>query len=56
MKHDDLTFGIWPDGSYVVFPESAKNEWGTIDWDAVISVHGSADEARAALARAKEST
>jgi hypothetical protein len=51
---DKLTFGIWPDGSYVTFRESAKNERGTIDWADVIGVYGTADEARSAIERSQE--
>jgi hypothetical protein len=53
---EKLTFGIWPDGSYVTFYESAKNEYGTIDWGDVIGVYGSAEEARAAVEGATESS
>jgi hypothetical protein len=37
MTKQEFSYGIWPNGSYVVFPVSAKTERGTIDWESVHS-------------------
>lgn len=55
MRHD---FGYFlsgsGDGYWGVYPISAKTSDGTVDERHVISAHGSADEARAALSRTQQ--
>ena len=47
-----LEYGIWPDGSYVVFSVTAMTEYGTISDKDVLGIYGSAEEARNAITRA----
>jgi hypothetical protein len=47
-----LTYGIWPNGCYVTYPEKATKENGTIDEKDVVGWYGSSEEAKAAIEKA----